>query len=121
MEEACSFEMSVFAYKTTLYYSPDQNLYASSSRSLIYFIIILHSGVRLSPLGTAATAGLLYQPQMIDYGDCGTTGGLKFGRGKRSIRKKPAPAPPCSPQIPHDLTPRWEASDQPPELWRGQV
>jgi hypothetical protein len=33
-----------------------------------YFIIVL-SGVRLSPLGTAATSGLLYQPQMIDDGD----------------------------------------------------
>jgi hypothetical protein len=33
--------------------------------------IIIISGVRLSPLGTAATIGLLYQPQMIDDGDCG--------------------------------------------------
>jgi hypothetical protein len=28
------------------------------------------SGVELSPLGTAATSGLLYKPQMIDEGDC---------------------------------------------------
>jgi hypothetical protein len=34
------------------------------------FIIIV-SGVRLSPLGTPAATGLLYQPQMIDDGDCG--------------------------------------------------
>jgi hypothetical protein len=33
------------------------------------FIIIILSGVRLNPLGTAATTGLLYQPQMIDDGD----------------------------------------------------
>jgi hypothetical protein len=33
--------------------------------SLIYFIIIIVSGVRLNPLGTAATTGLLYQPQMM--------------------------------------------------------
>jgi hypothetical protein len=39
----------------------------------IIFIIIVLSGVRLSPLATAATTGLLYQPQMID-GDCGATG-----------------------------------------------
>jgi hypothetical protein len=26
--------------------------------------------VRLSPLGTATTTGLLYQPQMIDDGNC---------------------------------------------------
>jgi hypothetical protein len=37
--------------------------------SSMYFVIIL-SGVRLSPLGTAATTGLLYQPQVIDDGDC---------------------------------------------------
>jgi hypothetical protein len=49
------------------------------------FIIIL-SGVRLSPLGTAATTGLLYQPQMIDPGsNSGRRGGkpatnrLKYG------------------------------------------
>jgi hypothetical protein len=45
-----------------------------------YFFIIL-SGVRLSPLGTAATTDLLYQPQMTDDGDCGATGGIKMGRG----------------------------------------
>jgi hypothetical protein len=45
----------------------------------VFFIIIL-SGVRLSPLGTVATTGLLYQPQMIDDGDCGAIGGMKIGR-----------------------------------------
>jgi hypothetical protein len=44
-----------------------------------FFIILC--GVRLSPLGTAATTGLLYQPQMIDDGDCGAIGGMKMGRG----------------------------------------
>jgi hypothetical protein len=39
------------------------------------------SGVGLSPLGTAATSGLLYEPQMIDKGDCGAIGGTKVGRG----------------------------------------
>jgi hypothetical protein len=62
------------------------------------------SGVRLSPLGTAATTGLLYQPQMLDDGDCGVIGGMKFGRGNRSTRRTPAPAPLCPPQIPHDQT-----------------
>jgi hypothetical protein len=28
-------------------------------------------------LGTAATSGLLYKPQMIDEGDCGAIGGIK--------------------------------------------
>jgi hypothetical protein len=59
-------------------------------------------GVGLGPLGTAATSGLLYQPQMIDEGDCGTIGGIKTGRGNRSAPRKPAAAPLCPPQIPHD-------------------
>jgi hypothetical protein len=69
------------------------------------------SGVGLSPLGTAATSGLLYKPQMIDEGDCGAIGGLKIGRGNRSTRRKPAPAPLCPPQIPHGQTrPRTRAA-----------
>jgi hypothetical protein len=63
------------------------------------------SGVRLSPLGTAATTGRLYQTQMIDDDDCGATGGMNIGRGNRSTRRKPAPVPLRPPQIPHDLTP----------------
>jgi hypothetical protein len=64
-----------------------------------FFIII---GVGLSLLGTAATSGLLYKPQMIDEGDCGAIGGMKTGRGDRSTQRKPAPTPLCPPQIPHD-------------------
>jgi hypothetical protein len=47
------------------------NLYEGESHgSLIQdFFIIIPYGVRLSPLGTVATTGLLYQPQMIDVGD----------------------------------------------------
>jgi hypothetical protein len=59
------------------------------------------SGVGLSPLGTAATSGLLYKSQTIDEGDCGAIGGIKIGRGNRSTRRpglEPGP-------------PRWEASD----------
>jgi hypothetical protein len=68
-------------------------------------------------LGSAATSGLLYKLQMIAEGDCGAIGGMKIGRGNRSTRRKPASAPLCAPQIPHDQTrartrpPRWEASD----------
>jgi hypothetical protein len=62
------------------------------------------SGVGLSPLGNAATSGLLYKPQMIDEGDCEAIGGMKIGRGNRSTRKKSAPAPLCPPQILHDQT-----------------
>jgi hypothetical protein len=60
--------------------------------------------MRLSPRGTAATTGLLYQPQVIDGGDCEAVGGMKIGRGNRSTWRKPAPAPLCPPQIPHDQT-----------------
>jgi hypothetical protein len=39
-------------------------------------------------------------------GDCedGEFGGMKIGRGNRSTRRKPAPAPLCPPQIPLDQT-----------------
>jgi hypothetical protein len=62
------------------------------------------SRVRLSPLGTAATTGLLYQPQMIDDGDCGAIGGMKIGRESRSTWRKPAQEPLRLPQIPHEQT-----------------
>jgi hypothetical protein len=65
---------------------------------------IVFSGVRLSPLGTAATTGLLYQPHTIGNGDRGAIVGMKIGRGNRSTRRKPAPVPLCPPQIPHYLT-----------------
>jgi hypothetical protein len=39
---------------------------------------VILSGVRLSPFGTAATTGQLYGAQMIDDGDCGAIGGMKF-------------------------------------------
>jgi hypothetical protein len=50
----------------------------------------------MSPLGTVATTDLLYQPQMIDDGDCEAIGGIKIGRGNWSTRRKPATAPLCS-------------------------
>jgi hypothetical protein len=58
----------------------------------------------LSPQSTAATYGLLYKPQMIDKGNCEAIGGMQIGRGNRSTRRKPAPAPLCPPQISHDQT-----------------
>jgi hypothetical protein len=59
-----------------------------------FFITIILSGVRLSPLGTAAT---------ID-GDCGAIGGMKIGRGNRSTRRKPGSVPFYRSEIPHVLT-----------------
>jgi hypothetical protein len=52
-------------------------MYLLSSIGEELFLII--GGVGLSPLGTAATSGLLYKPQMIDD-DCGAIGGMKIGR-----------------------------------------
>jgi hypothetical protein len=72
---------------------------------VVVVVVVVVSGVRLSPLGTAVTIGLLYQPQMIDDGDCGAVGGMKIARGNRSTQRKPAPVPLCPPQIPHKQTP----------------
>jgi hypothetical protein len=77
---------------------------------LVYIYILVHilvyivslGGVRLSPLGTSATVGLLYQPRMIDD-EYGSVGGMRIDRENRSTRRKPTPVPLCPPQIPHDL------------------
>jgi hypothetical protein len=43
-------------------------------------VCVFFHGVRLSPLGTGAIIGLLYQPQMIDDGDCEAIMGMMIGR-----------------------------------------
>jgi hypothetical protein len=63
------------------------------------FFSVSLGGVRLSPLGTSATIGLLYQARMID-----DDYGMRISRGNRSTRRKPAPVPLCLPQISHVLT-----------------
>jgi hypothetical protein len=82
-------------------------MYYGNEACIILLFIIIISGAGQSPLGTVATSGLLYEPQMIDEGDCGSIGGMKIGRGSRSTRRKPAPAPLCPPQIPHNQTWAW--------------
>jgi hypothetical protein len=59
---------------------------------LCFFFLVSLGGVRLSPLGTSATVGLLYQPRMIDD-DYGAVGRMRVGRGNRSTQRKRAPAP----------------------------
>jgi hypothetical protein len=66
------------------------------------FFFFFFKWAETESLGTAATTGLLYQLQMIGDGDCGEIGGMKIGKGNRSTQRKPAPAPPCPPQIPLD-------------------
>jgi hypothetical protein len=56
----------------------------------------------MGPLGTSVTEWPIV-PAPGDY-DHGEFGGMKIGRGNRSTRRKPAPAPLCPPQIPHDQT-----------------
>jgi hypothetical protein len=59
-------------------------------------------GVQLGPLGTAATDWPIV-PAPGDYDD-GEFGGIKIGRGNRSTRRKPTPAPLCPTQIQLDKT-----------------
>jgi hypothetical protein len=66
--------------------------------SCFFFNCIVGGGVRLGPLGTAATNKPIV-PAPGDYDD-GEIGGM-IGRGNRSIRRKPAPVPLCPPQTPH--------------------
>jgi hypothetical protein len=64
-----------------------------------------HSGgveSKLGPLGTSATEWPIV-PAPVDYDD-GEFGRMKIGRGNRSTRRKPAPAPLCPTQIPLDQT-----------------
>jgi hypothetical protein len=71
----------------------------------VYFFFIILSRVRLSPLGFAATTGLLYKPQMIGDNDCGEIVGMKIGRGNRSTRRKPSPSATLSTTNPTWLDP----------------
>jgi hypothetical protein len=57
---------------------------------------------KLGPLGTSATEWTIVLASG-DYDD-GEFGGIKIGRGNRSTRRKPAPAPLCPSQIPLDQT-----------------
>jgi hypothetical protein len=59
-------------------------------------------GVQLVSLGTAATDWPTV-PAPGDYDD-GEFVEMKIGRGNRSTRRKPAPAPLFPPQIPIDQT-----------------
>jgi hypothetical protein len=56
----------------------------------------------MGPHDTSATDWPIV-PAPGDYDD-GEFGGMKSGRGNRSTRRKPAPAPLCPSQIPLDQT-----------------
>jgi hypothetical protein len=40
----------------------------------------------------------------MDDDECGEVGGIRFGRGNRSTRRKPVSVPLCPLQISHELT-----------------
>jgi hypothetical protein len=74
----------------------------------IFLIGILGDEVQLGPLGTRATSRSIV-PTPGDYND-GEIGGLMIGKGKQSIRRKPAPVPLCPPQTPHAARTRTRAA-----------
>jgi hypothetical protein len=65
-------------------------------------------GVKLGPLGTAATN----RPIVPAPGDCddGEIGGMMIGTGNRSTRRKPAPVPLWPPQTPQAARMRTRAA-----------
>jgi hypothetical protein len=74
---------------------------------VIFLIVIEGGGVHLGPLATAATNRSIV-PAPGDYDD-GEIGGM-IGKGNRSTRRKPAPAPLCPPQTPHAARTRTRAA-----------
>jgi hypothetical protein len=52
--------------------------------------LIYGAGVGLSPVLHGPFIGLLYQPWMINGGDCGAVGGMNVGQGNRSTQREPA-------------------------------
>jgi hypothetical protein len=61
-----------------------------TSRRHCYFLLLFLVGWDSVHLVLRPQFGLLYQPRMIDDGDCGAIGGM-IGRRNRNIRRKLAP------------------------------
>jgi hypothetical protein len=91
-------------HEDTASYLPRQPGFTSFAVSFFLIRIVGGGGVEseLGPLGTSATEWPIV-PVPGDYDD-GEFGEMKTGRGNRSTRRKPAPAPLCPPQIPLDQT-----------------
>jgi hypothetical protein len=71
----------------------------------------------LSPLGTLATNWPMYQPRMMNEGECGAVGGMRIGRGAEVLAES---LPQCHfvhhkshmtcPML-EPGSPQWEAGD----------
>jgi hypothetical protein len=86
----------IFRFHTVFLMCPEEYIHRFLTGFFFYMIML--------PASTAATSGLLYQPQMIGEGNYGAIAGIKIGKENRNTRRKPAPAPLCPPQIPLDQT-----------------
>jgi hypothetical protein len=64
---------------------------------------------------TSTHSGLLCLTPMIDEDDFWSIGGMKTGRGNRSTRRKPTPAPLCPPQ-----NPTWQTRSRTPNRSNGK-
>jgi hypothetical protein len=82
-----------------------ENSYTQFHQSIFFKFAQWGVESKLGPLGTSATEWpILSAP--VDY-DNGKFVGMQIGRGNRSTRRKPTPAPLCPPQIPLDQTRVW--------------
>jgi hypothetical protein len=75
-----------YFYLSRILYRLLQNAYLEIHSS--FFLLFSH-GVRLSPLGTAATVWPIV-PATDDGDDYAAVGGMRIGRGNRSTRRKTA-------------------------------
>jgi hypothetical protein len=80
----------------------DVNYIMSLKETPSFFLLVSWVGWDWVHLVRRPLIGLLYQPRIIDD-ECGV-GGIRIGRGNRSIRRKPAPVSLCPPQTPQELT-----------------
>jgi hypothetical protein len=68
------------------------------------FLFICGDGLEQSRPLLQPIVGLLYQPWIIDGGDCETISGMNEWLGKQKYWDKTGPVPLCPPQIPHNFT-----------------
>jgi hypothetical protein len=72
----------------------DTSYWVSPPQFVLIILVIIISGVRLSPLGTAATNWPIVPSP--DDGDCETVGGMRFDKGNWSAWRQRTSLPLCS-------------------------